>query len=149
FDNHGTAVAGIIGAVGNNSLGVSGAAQSVRILPVKIARDDDGLGGGFISSPMIAKAVYYAAGIIIDQNGNPTGNTWRGADIINDSWGGGASDQMLTNAFSYIATHGRNGLGVPAFNATGNSAAGIPNAPGYSTVTVNILTARSYKFRWR
>lgn len=40
--NHGTGVAGCIGAVGNNSTGVAGVAWNVRILPVRITNSSDG-----------------------------------------------------------------------------------------------------------
>lgn len=41
FDGHGTHVAGIIGAVGNNGIGVAGVAWNVSILPIK-AVDESG-----------------------------------------------------------------------------------------------------------
>ena len=40
YDGHGTQVAGIIGAKGNNNLGVSGVLWDVDIVPVKIVDDD-------------------------------------------------------------------------------------------------------------
>lgn len=42
YDGHGTQVAGIIGAKGNNNLGVSGVLWDVDIVPVKIVSDDAG-----------------------------------------------------------------------------------------------------------
>ena len=41
-NDHGTKVAGCIGAVGNNSLGVAGVAWDVRILPIRISNSSDG-----------------------------------------------------------------------------------------------------------
>ena len=41
-ETHGTHVAGTLGAVGNNNLGVTGVAQSVGIIPVKIFADESG-----------------------------------------------------------------------------------------------------------
>jgi len=35
-DNHGTAVAGVAAAIGNNTIGVSGSARNAKILPIKI-----------------------------------------------------------------------------------------------------------------
>jgi subtilisin family serine protease len=66
-DGHGTHVAGIIGAVGNNSIGVSGVAWNVRIMPVRFI----GASGGSISDEIAA--IQYAV-----QNG---------AKIINASFG--------------------------------------------------------------
>ncbi len=130
-DNHGTAVAGVAAAAGNNGIGVSGASQHAEILPVKIATDP-GDGGGFVDDATIAEAVYYAAGRTADGLGH-----WRGADIINDSWGGGDPDTVLTDAFNWATTNGRNGLGTSVFNAAGNSASGYegistPSIPAFA-----------------
>jgi subtilisin family serine protease/subtilisin-like proprotein convertase family protein len=40
-EGHGTGVAGVIGAVGNNAIGISGVAWTVKILPLKIFRNVD------------------------------------------------------------------------------------------------------------
>lgn len=52
---HGTHVAGIIGAIGGNGIGVAGVAWNTRILPVKVL----GLTGG--STFDVVKGMYYAA----------------------------------------------------------------------------------------
>ena len=114
LDNHGTAMAGIAGAVGDNSTGVSGAAQGVRIMPVKIARN-----GIFGNSATIASGIYYAAGRT--ENGS---GTWNSADILSNSWVGGAPDATVTAAFDWASTNGRGGLGAASFAAAGNSASG-------------------------
>jgi subtilisin family serine protease/subtilisin-like proprotein convertase family protein len=54
-DGHGTAVAGVIGAVGGNAIGVAGVAWRVNILPVKIFPE----GGGNASQLSIAAAYDY------------------------------------------------------------------------------------------
>ncbi len=147
-DNHGTAVAGIVAAVGNNSVGVSGAIQTAEILPIKISRDDTGTGGGFIAPEDIARAVYYAAGAVLDAGGNVVGN-WRGADILVNSWGGGSPNAALTAAFDWAASNGRNGMGVTSFNATGNAAAGIIAGLNYSSLTLNGVTPGNWIFEWQ
>lgn len=53
---HGTMVSGLVGAVANNSLGVSGVAPGVKLLPLKI---NAGSGGSFQSSA-VAQAIDYA-----------------------------------------------------------------------------------------
>ena len=137
FDNHGTAVAGVAAAVGNNALGVSGAAQDVQILPIKIARDETGDGTGYADSARIAEAIYYAAGRTADGLA-----TWRGADILVTSWAGGAPDPVLTAAFDWAAADGRGGLGAAVFSAAGNEAS------GYGDYTYR-FPAGDWVFEWR
>jgi len=69
-NGHGTHVAGTIGAVGNNAIGISGVCQDVKLMAVKFLKS---YGSG--SSYHGALGIYYAI-----QNG---------AQIINASWGGG------------------------------------------------------------
>ncbi len=67
---HGTHVAGTIGAVINNGIGIAGVAKSVKILPVKIGYDNP-----FSRSVSNTyEGILYAA--------------IAGADVINCSWGG-------------------------------------------------------------
>jgi serine protease len=66
--SHGTHVAGIIGAVGNNNQGVTGVNWSTNILPIRVL----GPNGGTVWDEL--EGIYYA----ID----------RGADVINLSLGG-------------------------------------------------------------
>ena len=81
---HGTAVAGILAARGNNRTGIAGACWRCRILPVRVlARNGTG------------NATTVAAGI-----------TWavdHGADVINLSLGGGRSTPALEHALAYAA----------------------------------------------
>lgn len=83
FDDnfHGTHCAGIIGAVGNNGIGVAGVNWSVRLMAVKIL----GRGGsGYVSDAV--DGVYYA--------------TRRGVRLTSNSWGYyGQLSQSLKDAF--------------------------------------------------
>lgn len=75
---HGTRVAGIISAVGNNSTGMVGVAFGAKILPVRVL----GVCGGYTSD--IAAGMRWAAGLAVSgvpANGNP-------AKILNLSLGG-------------------------------------------------------------
>ncbi len=102
YNGHGTHTAGIIGAVGNNALGVVGVNWNVQIMPIKIFSDND------VSAPdpAIAAGIYYAVNM--------------GARISNNSYGGafGYTGDVLYNAIDYarqrdhlfIAAAGNNGL---------------------------------------
>ncbi len=96
---HGTHVAGTIGALTNNSIGVAGVAggkgSGVRIMPLRVL----GAGGGITTD--IAAAVRYAAG---DTVGSVTPS--KQADVINMSLGSTANDPTLASAISYAASQG-------------------------------------------
>ncbi len=76
---HGTVVAGVIGAVGNNKTGVSGVAWRLKIMPLKVL-DDKGEG----STADVVRAIDYAIK--------------NGADIINLSFVGFKDDPSLKSA---------------------------------------------------
>ncbi len=102
-NGHGTHVAGIVGAVGNNNVGVTGVAPGIKLLPVKAMRAD-GDGDDFT----IAKALKAAADA--------------GADIINLSVGGPSPSPILAEALAYDFSKGAtvviasgNGYGVPVY----------------------------------
>ena len=78
---HGTGVAGIIGAAGNNSVGIAGTSWGAKILPIRVL----GKCGGFDSD--IMAGMRWAAGLSVPGvPGNPNP-----ARIINLSLGGGGS----------------------------------------------------------
>lgn len=84
---HGTHVAGTVGAVTNNSLGVAAVNWDIKILAYKI-----GCGDGAVSSSAGATAIKAAA----DQ----------GAKVINLSWGGFGSSGLLNDATQYAYDQG-------------------------------------------
>src|SRR5438270_7770162 len=98
-ESHGTAVAGIIAAVGNNREGVTGIAWHVKILPIK-ALNAQGRGP---DSAMV-KAILYA--------------TDQGARIINISSTGTRYSAALETAVEYAQDRGA--LVVAAAGNTGN-----------------------------
>jgi len=81
-DDHGTHVAGIIGAVANNHIGIAGAASNVdiKLMPLKI--EGGAKGNGTISSAV--KAIKYAEKM--------------GAKVCNISWGSGLNSAALAQA---------------------------------------------------
>ncbi len=110
-DNHGTALSGVAAGVGNNSLGISGAAPGCRIMPVKVIEGDDGL-----LTSELGGVLRYAGGLV-----GGSDSTWRGADVINISLTFSDSS-TITSALADVAARGHGGRGVPIFCASGNSA---------------------------
>lgn len=84
---HGTHVAGTIGAMGNNGVGVNGVAWQVELMPVRFL----GLGGG--DSVAAAAAIRYSAN--------------NGARISNNSWGGSGYSQTIFDAINYARSRGQ------------------------------------------
>ena len=84
---HGTHVAGIVGATGNNSQGVAGAGWRTSLMPVKVFPD----GKGSTSMYTVAKGVVHA----VDKN----------ADIINLSLGGSRDSDAMRDAVNYAYDH--------------------------------------------
>jgi hypothetical protein len=101
---HGTSCAGVAGAKGYNSTGISGVAQSCRILPVKI-QDDSGV--NFTPSYQIGNSIRYAAQF---------------ADVISCSWGQVPVSSTIDSAIDYATNAGRFGRGCPVIAASGNDA---------------------------
>ncbi len=98
-DRHGTSVAGIVAARGDNGLGVSGICPRCRILPIRV-HGSSNLG--------IAEAFRYAVA--------------QGADVITNSWGyppsgrargaGAGADAAVRDAIDSAAREGRGGRGT-------------------------------------
>ena len=83
---HGTGVAGVAVARGNDGQGIAGAAWNVKVMPVKISQAGDS------DTTILAKAIEYAAD--------------HGADVINISFSGGQTSQTLTAAVAYALAKG-------------------------------------------
>jgi subtilisin family serine protease len=111
FDNHGTEVAGLAIAAGNNAVGIAGVAYGCRLLPLRIG--EASTAGSFSSRDTdIASAIYYASGSTLSGN-------WHGADVIVMSFEAFQST-AIDNALTFAVTQAHNGQGVPAFAAMGN-----------------------------
>lgn len=70
-NGHGTNIAGIVGAVGNNAIGISGVVWKSRIMPIKVLNDEEGKGNSFLVGQGIKYAVDNGAGIILLSAGEP------------------------------------------------------------------------------
>lgn len=106
-NGHGTHVAGIIGAVGNNGKGLAGVAWRVRLLPIK-AFNSGGVGA---ISDTIPGFNYARA---------------RGAQVINASWGGSGDSQVLRQAIEACTQ-----AGIVVVVAAGNSGANLETTPAF------------------
>lgn len=105
---HGTVVAGVAGAIGNNGQGVAGVAWAAEILPVRL------VGGGASLQQM-----YEAFVESVD----------RGAHVLNNSWGFNTEEPCdsisdlppLNEGIAYARDVGRDGLGTVVVFSAGNS----------------------------
>ena len=108
---HGTSVAGVAAAIGNNTLGVAGVAYGASILPVRI------LGTPAMGQPTTYADIYDAFAFSVDS----------GAAVINNSWGLITGDcepiqeiPTFSTANEYAITVGRRGLGATVVWSSGN-----------------------------
>jgi subtilisin family serine protease len=108
IDGHGTHVAGIIAAIGNNGLGIAGVCWQARIMALKVEADN----GDELRSFDVIEAVDYAR-----ENG---------AQIVNCSFGGTGFVKNEYNAFSRLEQ-----AGALAVCAAGNDAVDTDDIENY------------------
>lgn len=104
---HGTHVAGILGAVGNNGKGIAGIAWNIKLMPVRVLSDE---GDGFDSD--IVAGIDYAVA--------------NGADIINLSLGSAEFSQTMADAIEDAFR-----AGVLVVAAAGNTSTDLNTTPFY------------------
>ena len=135
-DDHGTHVAGTIGAVGRNSIGVAGVCWNVKLLNAKFL----GSMGGTTANAI--KAVDYFTDLKTRHNLNIV--------ATNNSWGGGGFSQSLKNAIDradaagilFIAAAGNSGTNN---DLTANYPSNYPNANVIAVAAItNIGALASY-----
>ena len=110
-DTHGTYVAGIIAATGNNNLGIAGVVWQTQIMTVKVAGAVNNYNKR-ASHSALAEGLVYA----VDN----------GADVLNYSGGGPADSRVRRLAFDYAAA-----ADVPIVCAAGNLGDDLGVAPVY------------------
>ncbi|MFL6208333.1 MAG: S8 family serine peptidase, partial [Pyrinomonadaceae bacterium] len=106
-NGHGTAVAGIIAAQGNNGVGISGVMWRASLMSLRVL---DNTGTGDVASAV--EAIDYAVA--------------HGAQVINLSWGTDAPSQALQDAISRAAASD-----VVVVCSAGNSGRNIDSTPYY------------------
>lgn len=130
-DDHGTHVAGTVGGVGGNGVGVAGVSWNVTMISTKFL----GVDGGFTSGAI--KAIDYLTDL----------KTRHGVNIVasSNSWGGGGYSSALHSAIIRGAKAGILFVGAAGNNATNNDA--TANYPSnYSTLQgTSTTTAASYE----
>ncbi|QHG86207.1 MULTISPECIES: S8 family peptidase [Xanthomonas] len=134
---HGTHVAGIVAAVGNNSAGVVGTAFNARLLPLRVL----GRCGGYLSD--IADAIVWAAGgkvTGLPANPNP-------ATVINLSLGGyGSCSATMSNAIAAAVTRGSSVV-VAAGNSNMDVSTSVPaNCPNVIAVAATTSAGAKASF---
>ena len=115
-NGHGTHVAGTIGAVGNNGVGVTGVAWSALIMPLKFL---DKSGSGSLSDAI--EAINYAR--------------VNGAKVVNASWGRGGFSSALQSAITQYLQAG--GIFVAA---AGNESSNNATTPSYPANYAGIIS---------
>jgi|GEM_PF-852826 len=99
-DAHGTACAGIIGAIRDNNIGIAGVAPECSIMPVRVMINGNGTSTWF---------------------GDGLNWAWQhGADILSNSWYFPSPTAYITNAINGATSNGRGGLGSVVLFAAGN-----------------------------
>lgn len=115
-DAHGTNCTGIVIAVADNGMGVSGIAPESKVAPVRIAYSDS-FGWWVIEDAWVEDAIYWSVDTA-------------GADILSNSWGGGAPASVIIDAMQYTIQNGRGGSGALFVAAAGNGNASSLIFPG-------------------
>lgn len=117
--SHGTHCAGIVAATINNSVGIAGVAN-VKIMAEK-----------FLSSG--------GSGVALDAANSIIHAVDAGADILSNSWGGGAPDILIEDALKYAAAND-----VVIIASAGNSASDMPNYPAYYPQAISVSATNEY-----
>lgn len=131
YGDHGTKVAGVIGATANNGKGIAGVASGVKIMPISICYTDNELGIAASTTTNFANAIRFAAN--------------NGARVINNSWSFDTSSPIseINNAVTYA--HGKGCIVVFSSGNKGSAvsqpAAGAPSA----TLVVGAIDRNGYK----
>ncbi|MCB5264916.1 MAG: S8 family serine peptidase [Candidatus Cloacimonetes bacterium] len=116
---HGTHVSGIIGAQGNNGIGVAGVCWNVRIMPLRAGfRTPD---GGYLQDDDCAAAIIYAAD--------------NGCHVVNMSWGDPNYSAIIADACDYAYAKG-----VVLVASSGND---VGENMGYPARLSNVISVGS------
>jgi len=123
---HGTAAAGVVGALTNNTLGTAGACWHCSLMPLKVL-DASGVG----AHSTIAEAIVWAAD--------------KGAKVVNLSLGSSGATKTLGDAVAYAV-----GKGVVLVAAAGNGSSSAPFYPAAypGVISVAGTDANDHLYSW-
>ncbi len=117
-DGHGTSCAGIIGAVKDNNIGVSGVAPNCKLMSISF----------------IMNKIHYKRKIAAGINW-----AWQhGADILSNSYSMYFQSNYINDAIDNAVSNGRNGLGCPVFFSSGNKDKSSINYPASLANTIAV-----------
>lgn len=122
-NGHGTHCAGVIGAAGNNGVGVAGVNWNVSLMPVKFL---DANGGGTLEAA--TNAINYARMMKVK--------------VMSNSWGGGGFSDVMYQAIQqvqeqgilFVAAAGNDGVSNDAENPTYPSSYELPNVVSVAAI---------------
>jgi subtilisin family serine protease len=136
-NNHGTHVAGTIGASGNNAHGVVGVNWNASIMGLKFL---DSAGSGSSSDAINAIEFAIQAKNAFASTGGATGVAGANVRVLSNSWGGGGFSQALLDEVNKANTNGM--LFVAAAGNAGTNNDTTPFYPaGYSASNVLAVAA--------
>ncbi len=141
-DGHGTCCAGIVAAVSDNGIGISGVAPMCKIIPVRVFHYIT-LGPGGDPQPW-STGEWFADGISWASavgEADVASNSWGIPDYILDFIDPDREDMALVDDAIYNAIYnGRSGLGTPYLFSTGNDGLTdtIPIWPARSPFTIGV-----------
>jgi len=122
--DHGTACAGIVAALQNNSIGISGVAPNCKLMSVS-----NSLAGTTNSRVKRADGINWAY--------------LNGADVISNSWGSPTQHQVIDDAIEFALVFGRGALGTCVVFATGNDNLSSAEYPANSNPNIIAVGAIS------
>ena len=106
--SHGTSCAGIIGAIQNNGIGITGVAPQCKLMSISLSL-----------TPSTPKVCFV----------NAINWAWiNGADVLNNSYSEVPFSNYINDAINSAIINGRNGLGSPVLFSTGNALPNINDA---------------------
>ncbi len=136
-DRHGTAIAGVATARGENNLGVVGVAYQSRVLSAKMAENATAT-----NDANIASAFYYAAGRTADGL-----STWKASDVIVWAWGNGSGAAVINTAMDWATSSGNLGRGAAIFVGTGNGNGAVTQPALQSLTNPGVIAVGAYNHR--